>query len=141
MHPRDLGAGYLWEGANKDFRTIQQANLDKEQLEAPKSEEQWRKKNVREQKKREKKAWKKAKKLQELVGVDIKPVMLGTASKATCKILRCEGTDASPVSMLQDEAIILTASNRTASQQQTAVLASLNLIVLAGFWLGQERAT
>ena len=68
----------VWKGANKKFRKIPHAKLEKGELEAPKSEEQWRKKNVREQKKREKKA----KKLQELMGLDIAPVELKDPSEA-----------------------------------------------------------
>lgn len=68
----------VWKGANKKFRKIPHVKLEKEELEAPKSEDQWRKKNAREQQKREKKA----KKLQELMGLDIKPVELKDPSEA-----------------------------------------------------------
>lgn len=45
-----------WKGANKKFRKIPHEKLERERLAAPKTQEQWDRKNAREKKKRNKKA-------------------------------------------------------------------------------------
>src|SRR2546423_4209023 len=46
----------LWKGANKRFRMVPFAMLEKKALEAPKTSQQWERKNAKEQKRREQKA-------------------------------------------------------------------------------------
>jgi RNA recognition motif-containing protein len=46
----------LWKGANKRFKRVPYTMLEKKALEAPKTAEQWERKNAKEQKKREQKA-------------------------------------------------------------------------------------
>jgi nucleolar protein 15 len=46
----------LWKGANKRFKRVPYTMLEKKALEAPKTAQQWEKKNAKEQKKREQKA-------------------------------------------------------------------------------------
>lgn len=62
---QDVPAG-LWKGSNRKFRKIPHAKIEREMLAAPKSVEQWEKKNAKEQRKRDKKV----KKLKELMDYD-----------------------------------------------------------------------
>ena len=75
-HPEELHPD-LWKGANKKFRRIPHEKIEREKLAAPKSVEEWEKKNTKEQKKRDKKA----KKLKE-IGYEMPEIKLRDPKEA-----------------------------------------------------------
>jgi nucleolar protein 15 len=75
-----------FKGANKKFRKIPHEKLEREKLAAPKSVEQWQKKNDREKKKRDKKA----KKLKDTLGYDVPEVTLKDPKEAVEQAKRIE---------------------------------------------------
>ncbi|KIW95086.1 uncharacterized protein Z519_03669 [Cladophialophora bantiana CBS 173.52] len=75
----------VWKGANKKFRKIPHEKLERERLAAPKTEEQWKKKIEKEQRRRDKKA----KKMKE-IGLDMPSSTLTTPSTALSQKLAAE---------------------------------------------------
>lgn len=71
LHPE------TWKGADKKFRKIPHEKLERERLAAPKTEEQWEKKNEREQKKRNRKGRKLA-----VLGLELPASKLTNPSEA-----------------------------------------------------------
>ena len=90
----------LWKGANKKFRRIPHEKIEREKLAAPKSVEEWEKKNQREQKKREKKA----KQLKETMGYEMPEVTLKGPKEALEEAQMVEQKSDETVKAIEDRA-------------------------------------